>query len=387
MRASKAAPVLGLVMACVLGAVACSSSGSAAGSSAAGSSTTGSSSTSNSTPPLAGKRLCVSSPVSVQLLTQGWEDLATAAKQSGNGLTISVTNANGNTSLQLSQAEQMVNENCAAIMAVPLDGDGWEAVVTAAKAKGIPFFNHSSEIITGATQFVAINHYAAGEAVGKLAGAWLKANQPTKAVGVIEDPGSGGLQERALGFIAGVKAADPSATIYTAGNTGADTPSGATTGSNLLVAHPTIRVLFGYNDPIGLGAYEAATQAGYKSPSDFFVASVDGTAQVLQKIEAGTIYQAAASFWYRYTFPALERDIERYLLGQKIPPTAIITANIVTKSNAAVALQKLNNPFSPANAGVWCTVIGYSQVPVATGQNLPPVTENGCRSAVIPKKQ
>jgi ribose transport system substrate-binding protein len=237
--------------------------------------------------------------------------MATAAKQSGNGLKMAVTDANGNTSLQLSQAEQMVNENCAAIMAVPLDGKGWEAVVTAAKAKGIPFFNHSSETITGATQYVAINHFSAGESVGKIAGAWLKSHNPKAGVGVIEDPGSGGLFQRSQGFIAGVKAVLPSATIYTASDTGADTPSGATAGSNLLVAHPSIRVLFGYNDPTGLGAFQAATEAGYKSPSTFFVASCDGTSQVIQKIQAGTIFQATGSFFFRYTYPALERDIEQ----------------------------------------------------------------------------
>jgi ribose transport system substrate-binding protein len=342
-------------------------------------------STSAATAKLAGKRLCISSPITVDLLTQSYNDMKTAAKQSGNGLSIVITDANGNTSTQLSQATQMANQNCAAIAAVPLDGTGWQTVVAAATAKKIPFFNHSSETITGAAQFVAINHFTAGEAVGKIAGTWLKTKHPEAAAGVIEDPGSTGLLQRSKGFEKGLKESYPGVKIYTAGDTGADTPSGAKAGANLLQAHRDVRVLFGYNDPTGLGAFQAATEKGYKSPDDFFVASDDGTEEVIQKIQSGTIYQATGSFFFRYSFPALERDIERVLLGQKVPPTAIITTNVVTKDTAADALAQLADPFSSANSKSWCTAIGYSNTAMKTGDPLPDTDQDGCRSAVIPK--
>ncbi|HEY4825389.1 MAG TPA: sugar ABC transporter substrate-binding protein [Solirubrobacteraceae bacterium] len=335
---------------------------------------------------LAGKTLCISNPVTVDLLTQAWADMNQAAKQSGNGLHIDVTTANGNTSMQLSQASQMVTSgNCSAIAAVPLDGAGWNSVVAAAQKKGIPFFNHSSEVIKGVTEFYALNQYQGGYNVGKVAGQWLNSHNPSAGVGVIDDPSSSGLHARAQGFTTAVKATDPKAQIYTAGEAGADTPSGATAASNLLVAHSNIAVLFGYNDPTGLGAYQAAVSAGHTDPSKFFVSSVDGTTQSIQKIAQGTIYQAVASYWFRYSFPAMERDIERVLLGQTVPKTAVITGNLITKANANAALAALANPFAPANSpSVWCKALGFTNV-VATGSEPPPPSQNGCRAAVIPK--
>jgi ribose transport system substrate-binding protein len=333
---------------------------------------------------LSGKRLCIASPVNVDLLTQAWADMHQAAKQSGNGLSISVTNANGNTSLMLSQASQMVTGgNCAAIAAVPIDGAGWNKVVAAANAKGIPFFNHSSEVLKGVTEFYALNQHAGGQAVGKAAGQWVAAHDPTGGVGVIDNPNSVGLHARAVGFIASVKKYAPKAKVYTASDTVGDTPTGASTASNLLIAHPDIAVLFGYNDPTGLGAYQSALEAGHKDPSKFFVASVDGTTPTITDIKNGTIYQAVASYWFRYSFPAMERDIERALLGQKVPKTAVITGNLVTKTNAAAALRALSDPFSSANKKVWCTALGFTNV-VVTGQEPPAPSMSGCRAAVIP---
>jgi ribose transport system substrate-binding protein len=335
--------------------------------------------------PLSGKTLCISNPVNVDLLTQAWADMEHAAKQSGNGLKITVTTANANTSTQLSQASQLVTSgNCDAIAAVPLDGSGWNTVVAAAKKKNIPFFNHSSEVIKGVTEFYALNQYNGGLAIGQVAAKWLKAHKPSGGVGVIDNPASAGLHARAKGFIAAIKKGAPQAKIYTASDTGADTPHGAETGTNLMVAHPDIVVLFGYNDPTGLGAYQAAVERGFKDPSKFFVASVDGTTQTIQKIKQNTIYQAVSSYWFRYSFTAMERDIEKVLLGQTVPKTAVITGNLITKANAAKALTQLANPFSPANNKVWCTALGYTNT-VVTGSEPPAPSQTGCRAAVIPK--
>jgi ABC-type sugar transport system substrate-binding protein len=363
-----------------------SSSSSTSSTTTAASAGATTSATTAKTGALASKTLCISNPVTVDLLTQAWADMNEAAKQSGNGLHIDVTTANGNTSMQLSQASQMVTSgNCSAIAAVPLDGDGWASVVAAAKAKGIPFFNHSSEVIPGVTEFYSLNQYQGGYSVGTVAGKWLNAHDASAGVGVIDDPSSSGLHARAQGFTAAVKATAPKAQIYTVGEAGADTPSGATAASNLLVAHSNIEVLFGYNDPTGLGAYQAAVSAGHNDPSKFFVSSVDGTTQSIQKIAQGTIYQAVASYWFRYSFPAMERDIERVLLGQTVPKTAVITGNLITKANASAALAALANPFAPANTpGVWCKALGYTDQ-VQTGPEPPDPTQNGCRAAVIPK--
>ena len=80
----------------------------------------------------------------------------------------------------------------------------------------------------------------------------------------------------------------------------------------------------------------------------------------------------------------MERDVERVLLGQKVPKTAVITGNLVTKANAAAALKALANPFSPANKKVWCTALGYTNT-IVTGSEPPAPTISGCRAAVLPK--
>ena len=64
---------------------------------------------------LKGKRLCIASPVTIDQLTLFYADMQKAAKQSENGLEITVADAKGDFEKQLAQVEEYVaSGNCSA---------------------------------------------------------------------------------------------------------------------------------------------------------------------------------------------------------------------------------------------------------------------------------
>lgn len=327
-------------------------------------------------PALAGKRLCISSIVQIQVLDIFYDDMKSAALNSGLGLEIQVKNQNGDIAKQIEDIDQFVaSGECAAVATVTsVDANtatGWEKSASDAKAKNIGFFNFSSDYITGAVENVSNPHYDPGFQLGVQAANWYQANGSTGTVGTLSNVASPGLALRTKGFVDGFHSVVPGAQVFDAGS-GNGAVDGAAAGSSLLQAHPDITVLFAWGADVPLGAIQASTEAGKTDPTKFSVWGIDvSDAQIADIIGGKSILQGGGTVPFRFCAPAWERAVEWWLLGQSVPPAASCIPFVVTKDNGNAYLRASVNQFLPDNAPFFDQSMVYFKDPVKTGDPFP----------------
>lgn len=326
---------------------------------------------------LAGKRLCISSIVEIQVLNILYDDMKSAALNSGNNLEITVKNQNGDIAKQIEDIDQFIaSGECAAVATVtsvsPETAAGWERSASDAAAKGIGFYNFSSDYITGATQNISNPHYDAGYPLGVQAGNWYKASGSTGVVGTLSNVVSPGLATRTTGFVDGFKSVvGDGAQIFDAGsgNTASD---GAAAAGSLLQAHPDISVLFVWGADAPTGAIQAAAEAGKTDPKTFSVWTVEVSDAQINEIVAGTsVLQGGAPVPFRFCAIAWERSVEWRLLGKDIPPTGSCLPFGITRENGPEYLRASNNQFLPEWNKYFDTSMIYFKTPVKTGDPFP----------------
>ena len=232
---------------------------------------------------LKGKRLCIASPVTIDQLTLFYADMQKAAKQSENGLYITVADAKGDFEKQLAQVEEYVaGGNCNAVFYLTVvtkeSTEAWRNVAQKAKDANICMVNHSADWVDNVTMNMSNPHYPAGSMIGEAAAAWYKKNGANGSVGLLENPTSPGLMDRVKGFQDTFqKLVGGDVKFYKAAvnNT---TESGAQQAANLLQAHADMTVMFSWGGDVTTGGLQAAAEAGKTDPNTFFFGSVDATA-------------------------------------------------------------------------------------------------------------
>jgi ribose transport system substrate-binding protein len=319
---------------------------------------------------LNGKRVGVASPITVEVLKEFYDDMRRQAKLAGNGEKIVVVDAGGDAVKQHTQVDAFVAQKYDAILFFLLSVEGWDQATAKAKKGNIGTFNHSASALGGITQNVGLDQTAGGYGPGQFAAQWINQNHGGEAsvgvLGILNDPQ---LKLRSQGFVAALKKYAPKAKVV--GTVHAQTRDvGASAAASMLQAHSDIKVIYAAGDDPGLGAFTAATEAGHSDPKDFLVASSDGTDASFEQIQKGTIYQANWTFLFPFSAVQIERDIEKYLRGQAVKPTRIMSGQLVTKANLA-KIQKLQaNPLAPANKWVFAQKMRYSNYRLKTNEAI-----------------
>jgi ribose transport system substrate-binding protein len=341
----------------LLAACASSSSSSQGGSSPGGSGKSGS---------LAGKKVGIMVPETIPIINQ---ELLYSKKQAGlagNGESIDIVNANGDSVQEYDIANQFIAENYDAVILFPLQATGWTPTVTAANKKKIPIFNHGSAPISGIAQNIVVSHYTAGYEVGKTAAQWLQKNFGGEGqVGLLVIINAPAIALRSKGFEAALKKYAPKAQIVdkVPAQTNSD---GVSAAGNMLSAFPKLRVLLSAGDDPGIGAYSVITQRGVTDPSKFFIGSCDGEAQALQYIQQNTIYQVDWSFYFDLSGILVERDAEKAMRGQPVAPVRIQGGSVLTRQN--IPLYNKLNYFSPAQQATLAKYYTYCNEQFTTNQ-------------------
>lgn len=319
---------------------------------------------------LSGQKVCIASPIEVEILREFYDTMKAQAALPENGEEIVIVDANGDSAKQHQQFDAFVTQGCSAIVPLVLTADGWEDQVATAVSKGIGVFNHSASAISGMTQNVGLGQYDGGYGVGEEAARWINENLGGKAeVGVLAILNDPQLQLRAQGFKDALAKSAPNAKIV--GEVNAQTKDeGAAGAANLLQAHPGIQVLYAAGDDPGLGAFAAATEAGKTDPKAFFLASTDGTNATFEKLGEGGIYQATWSFNFPFSATQLQRDIETFLRGGQVQPTRMQSGTLVTGANLADFQAMVKNPQDPNVQDLYAQYMKYSDVPLTTNQPI-----------------
>lgn len=319
---------------------------------------------------LTGKKVCIPSPIEIEVLREFWDTMKAQAALPENGEEIVVVDAKGDSAKQHQQFDQFIAQGCDAIVGMFLSVDGWEEQVAAAVAKGIGVFNHSASAVGGATQNVGLGQFDSGYAVGVETARWINETLGGKAevgiLAILEDPQ---LLQRSEGFKAALAELAPGATIVGEANA-QDKDTGAAAAANLLQAHPGIQVLYASADDPALGALAAATDAGKSDPETFFLASNDGTNASFEKIGEGGIYQATWSYNFPFSATQLQRDIETFLRGGAVQPTRMQLGNLVTRENLADFQALAADPRAPEVQELYEDYMKYSDVPLAQNQPI-----------------
>src|SRR5215213_5350637 len=214
-----------------------------------------------------------------------------------------VTDAQSQTSKQVSDVEDLVARGVGLILLAPREYEGLAPALEAAQAASIPVIlvDREAEGTAGEdyVTFLGSNFIEQGVRAGE----WL-AGQTAGHARIVEltgTPGSSVAVDRAKGFVQ--------------------------------AKGREITAVYAHNDEMALGAIEALKAAGIKPGVDVTIISIDGERAALESIARGELGATVES---NPRFGPLAFDvIEKVRRGEKVPPKILITDRFFDRSNAA----------------------------------------------------
>jgi ribose transport system substrate-binding protein len=257
------------------------------------------------------------------------------AKKRGDKFELVVTNAQGQTSKQVSDVEDLIAQRVDAIFLAPREFEGLGSALQRAKEAKIPVFLIDREAAGKAGEdyvaFLGSNFVEQG----RRAGEWLVKNSNGKA-GIVELTGTAGssvARDRSQGFKDAIKGS-PDMKILTSQTGNFSRAEGQKVMENIIQAHgKAITAVYAHNDEMALGAIQALKAAGMNPGKDVLIVSVDGEKAALEAIMRGEMNITVES---NPRFGPLAFDtLEKYLRKEQIPPKIILEDRFFDSSNAA----------------------------------------------------
>jgi galactofuranose transport system substrate-binding protein len=250
------------------------------------------------------------------------------------GVSLVVTDAQGQTAKQVSDVEDLIARRVNLILLAPREFEGLAPALQAAKAAKIPV--------------VLVDRAAAGKPgedyvtllasnfveQGRRAAEWLAkaTNGQAKIVELSGTPGSSVAADRAKGFREGI-AKHPGMTIVASQTGNFSRAQGDRVMQNIAQSlGKQITAVYAHNDEMALGAIQALKAAGRKPGTDVTVVSVDGQRAALEAIDRG---EMGATVESNPRFGPLAFDtIEKLRKGEQIPPQIVLEDRLFDSTNA-----------------------------------------------------
>jgi galactofuranose transport system substrate-binding protein len=257
------------------------------------------------------------------------------AKKRGDKFDLVVTNAQGQTSKQVSDVEDLIAQRVDAIFLAPREFEGLGAALRRAKEAKIPVFLIDREAAgTAGEDFVAFLGSNFVEQ-GKRAGDWLVKQSGGKA-GIVELTGTAGAsvaRDRSEGFKQAIQSS-PNMKILSSQTGNFSRAEGQRVMENLIQAHgKEITAVYAHNDEMALGAIQALKTAKMNPGTDVLIVSVDGEKAALEAIVRGEMNITVESN-PRFGPLAFE-TLEKFLRKESIPPKIILEDRFFDSGNAA----------------------------------------------------
>lgn len=246
------------------------------------------------------------------------------------GWKVRVVTANENVATQVNGVMDLVAQKVDGILISPIDAVATGAAFEAAHKAGIPIIS----IARGAkskyqTLFVAMDSVGIGRDIA----AWVaKAAGGKGKVAMIAGPaGANVFQDLAKGFRQGLKK-HPGMKIVFSHTVGLTRENGLKQAEDILVAHPDVRVIYGANDEIAMGAAQAVAAAG--KTGKIIVTGLNGVPPALKAVIAGRISMTVVVSPIRWGFLGVN-VLDGYFKGKRLKQKVFIKHIIATKANAA----------------------------------------------------
>ena len=251
------------------------------------------------------------------------------------GIELVVTDAQGQTSKQVSDVEDLIARHVNLILLAPRVFDGLAPALQAAKAAKIPviLLDRAAAGTPGQDYVTLLVSDEVEE--GRRAARWL-ADQTKGTANIVElagTPGASVALDRAAGFRE-VLAKYPNMKIVASQTGNFNRAGGQSVMQNIAQSlGAKITAVYAHNDEMAIGAIQALLASGRKPGSDVTVVSVDGERAALEAIARGEL---GATVECNPRFGPLAFDtIDKLRKGEAIPPKIIVTDRFFDKSNAA----------------------------------------------------
>lgn len=246
-----------------------------------------------------------------------------------------VTDAQGQTSKQVSDVEDLIARGVDVLFLAPREEQGFESALQAAREKNIPVFLIDREVNGKASEdfvtFIGSNFVEEG----RRAGEWL-AKQTNGKAGIVELLGTSGAsvaRDRHDGFAEAIKGS-PDMKILTSQTANFNRAQGQKVMENIIQAQgKNITVVYAHNDEMALGAAQALKAAGMQPGKDVIVLSVDGEKAALEAVQRG---EMSATVECNPRFGPVAFDtLEKFLRGEQLPAKIINQDRFFDATNAA----------------------------------------------------
>ncbi|MDQ3787120.1 MAG: ABC transporter substrate-binding protein [Actinomycetota bacterium] len=245
------------------------------------------------------------------------------------------TNANSQLSKQISDIQDMINKGAQALIVAPLNSDGLEPALQAARAKNIPVLTIdrkvNSEPCKDYVAFLGSNFVEQGKRA---------AQEMAKAMGnkgkvaiLLGSSGNNVTTDRTNGFVDELKKIAPDIEIAAQQTGDFARDKGQQVMEQLIQAQPDLTGVYAENDEMALGALVALKSAGKTPGTDIHVVSIDGTRNAVQKIVDGEMYAVVESN-PRFGPLAFE-TLQKFMSGEPVSQNVVISDKLYGKDNAA----------------------------------------------------
>ncbi|MCL1894960.1 MAG: substrate-binding domain-containing protein [Clostridiales bacterium] len=190
-------------------------------------------------------------------------------------------------------AINLINSGVAALIISPCKPEALSSIVAAAKEKGIPVI--VDDIGGGGTDYDAIvisDCYGGGQLAADYAADLLKDQDSSMKAAIIKcEPEAVYAIRRGEGFKANITAAGFDVVTEISGHSKSD--EGYKNMQDILASHPDVAVVFAENDPMAVGAANAAADAGR---DDIIIIGFNNDPEAQDAIKAGILAATVAQF-------------------------------------------------------------------------------------------
>ncbi|CAN5317967.1 ABC transporter substrate-binding protein [soil metagenome] len=245
------------------------------------------------------------------------------------------TNAQSTLSKQISDIQDLISQGANVLIVAPLNSDGLEPALKAARDKNIPVLTVDRKLnATACTDYVSFlgsNFIEQGKRAADqlIAGTGGKGNVAI----LLGSSGNGVTTDRTKGFVDELAAKGPDLKIVAQQTGEFARDKGQSVTEQLLQSNPDITAVYAENDEMGLGAQAAIIAAGKTPGKDIQIYSVDGTKNAVQQIVAGA-YNGVIESNPRFG-PLAFQTLKTFLAGDPVGQDIVIQDGEYDPSNAA----------------------------------------------------
>ncbi|MFD8496959.1 ABC transporter substrate-binding protein [Amycolatopsis sp. NPDC059657] len=264
-----------------------------------------------------------------------------AAKLGIPSANLLVTNAQSDLNKQIADIKSMLDQGAQALIVAPLNSDGLQPALDAAKAKKVPVVTVDRKVTqqpcTDYLTFIGSDFVAQGK---RAADEMIRVTGGTGKVAILlGSSGNNVTTDRTKGFTDQLASAKGLAIV--AQQTGEfDRSKGQAVMEQLIQSHPDITAVYAENDEMGIGAVNALKAAGKNPGKDVKIVSIDGTRNAVQLIVDGS-YNAVIESNPRFGNLAFS-TLQKFAEGNPIGPAIVISDDQYDETNAS---QKVANAY------------------------------------------